>query len=218
MKVAEIFVSIQGEGIWTGIPMVFVRTAGCNLRCRWCDTRHAWDEEMAHRWFDIDAEEIATRVRDMPTRWVCITGGEPLLQKEVYQLIELLYRPVVIETNGSLPVNRLLEYKNVNISMDIKTPSSGMQDSNLFENVELLRPMDQLKFVIADQRDFEYAKDVLSKYRCRCEVIFQPVWGKMAEELARWVIEDRLQVRVMLQSHKYMFRDESKLLSDLLTR
>ena len=205
MRIIEVFHSVQGEGPWTGVRTTFVRTARCNLRCRWCDTKYSFGP--GHE------RSIASIVREVErnrTRHVCLTGGEPLLQAESVDLVrELSHRGIhtVIETGGSLDVAPYLAYPGVVISMDVKCPSSGMAAHNRSSNLPLLRKEDVVKFVIGDRRDYLYARRALGKYRGPATVVFQPVWGTDAGRLADWVIKDRLDVRVMLQEHKVLWGD-----------
>ncbi|MFP3872507.1 MAG: 7-carboxy-7-deazaguanine synthase QueE [Candidatus Natronoplasma sp.] len=205
MKIVEIFHSLQGEGNNIGKPTVFIRTAGCNLRCGWCDTRYAWDggEKMS-------VQEILERVKRFDTQQVCITGGEPLLQDELNELIDGLLKmdkKVDIQTNGSLDISDLVK-KDVSVSMDYKTPSSGMKDKMLKENIKRLRKRDELKFVIADQKDFKYAVDLLRGHEYLSNIIFQPEGGEDLKELAEWVLEEDIDVRVLPQLHKIIWGDE----------
>ena len=201
MIVNEIFLSIQGEGKETGLPTVFIRLTGCNLRCKWCDTEYAFTEGK-----EMEIEDVVERAGSFGIKRACITGGEPLLQKETSALIsELLERgyDIVLETNGSLPIDGIDE--RVMISMDWKTPSSGEEKSMLESNLPQLREKDQLKFVIADDRDYEYALSFLRERELNCEVIFQPLGGTNLRWLAERVIEDRVDVRVLPQLHKIIW-------------
>jgi 7-carboxy-7-deazaguanine synthase len=207
MMVNEIFLSIQGEGKEIGRPTVFIRLTGCNLRCNWCDTEYAFYEGKK-----MSVEEVLDEVDRYGIKRVCITGGEPLLQRdEVLVLVDALLSrgyEISIETNGSLPIDGI--HENVLISMDWKTPSSGESEKMLESNLKFLREKDQLKFVIADERDYEYARDFLRKWRAllSCEVIFQPVGVINIRWLAEKVLEDRLDVRVLPQLHKVIWGNE----------
>ena len=205
MKICEIFHSLQGEGIWIGATSVFVRTSGCNLDCKWCDTRYAREEgrEMA-------LDDILSEVARFKCRHVCVTGGEPLAQKDITKLINRLLGAgyhVTVETNGSLPIEELACDERMTISMDLKCPSSGMKDRMLLENLELLGPNDQLKFVIADDTDYIYAREVVRERTLVCEVVMQPEGGKDIKELAEKVLKDKLNVRVLPQLHKLIWGD-----------
>ncbi|MEM4160727.1 MAG: radical SAM protein [Thermoplasmata archaeon] len=203
MRINEIFYSIQGEGINIGIPMVFVRVTGCNLRCRWCDTAYAFEEGT-----EMSLDAIFKKVEEFNTNRVCITGGEPLLYKELTKLISIFIDTgyfVQVQTNGSKTVQEMPCEENLCISMDIKCPSSGMHDKMDFSNIELLSPFDELKFVIADERDFNYAKQTIEKYQPKTNVVFQPVYGTDIRFIADRVVEEKLNVRVLPQLHKIIW-------------
>jgi len=205
MKINEIFYSIQGEGKWMGLPNIFIRTTGCNLRCSFCDTTYAYEtgEEMS-------IEEIINRIRKHPCNYVCITGGEPLLQEEIVQLIDVLLEKkyvICLETNGSIDIERLAGKKSLLISLDIKCPSSTMHEKMNFNNVSLLTCNDQLKFIIQNREDYEYAKKNIKKYKPQCAIFFQPIWGINLKELSSWVLNDGLDVRIGLQLHKIIWGD-----------
>ena len=205
MRIIEVFHSIQGEGPWSGVRTTNDRTARCNLRCRWCDTKYSFGPGRERSIRSILAEVARNR-----TAHVCLTGGEPLLQKESRELVAALARRgirTLIETGGSLDVRPYLGLDRVTLSVDVKCPSSGMEGRNHWANLPLLRARDVLKFVIADRKDYLYARRVLRRYRGPATVVFQPVWGTEAGRLADWVLADRLEVRVMLQEHKLHWGD-----------
>lgn len=205
MIINEIFMSIQGEGREIGKPTVFIRLTGCNLRCEWCDTKYAFYEGK-----EMSIEDVIKEAERYKIKRVCITGGEPLLQRdEVMELMDALLSKgydISIETNGSLSIDGIPE--GVLISMDWKTPSSGESEKMLESNLKLLKEKDQLKFVIADERDYEYAKDFLKSHDVECEVIFQPLGGLNLKWLAERALEDRLDVRVLPQLHKIIWGGE----------
>lgn len=206
MKINEIFHSIQGEGILMGIPTTFVRVAGCNLRCQWCDTQYAYEEGK-----EMTLDEIVLRVRENPVNHVCITGGEPLLQEDTVTLVQLLHDggfQVSIETNGSQSIEELPCLDSLMISLDIKCPSSGMQEKMDFSNIELLGPSDQLKFIICDEKDYEYAKELIDRYKPICSIIMTPVGGRQMKNLAELVLRDMLNVRVLPQLHKLIWGEK----------
>jgi len=206
MKIYSIFKSLQGEGLTIGAPTVFVRTSGCPLRCTYCDTPQAFDKGE-----QMTLEAILKTVKQLKCRHVCLTGGEPMAQKEAPKLIQMLLDSgfqLVLETSGAMPLDELPCVENLTISMDIKCPSSGESDKMLFENLEALGPTDQLKFIIAGDTDYDYAKEVLEKYSPKCEVILTPVGGKDLKELAEKVLKDGLDVRVLPQLHKFIWGDE----------
>ena len=207
LKVNEIFHSIQGEGLYMGRPSVFVRLTGCNLRCKWCDTEYAFEEGEK-----MSVDEVIAEIEKYGIKEVCITGGEPMLQDEViglmFRLIDTGYH-IVLETNGSISLEDVPAEENVSVAMDIKCPSSGMADRMLFSNIELLGPGDFLKFVIADEEDYEYAMDILDKYQPECEAVFTPVGGADLKWLAEKVIDDgAMDIRVLPQLHKIIWGEK----------
>ncbi len=206
MKVNEIFSSIQGEGVTIGIPTTFIRLTGCNLRCRWCDTKYAYEDGE-----ELDILGILTRVREMGNEQVCITGGEPLVQPETPKLIDKLVEQgylVTLETNGSRSIEPLLCSNSLMISMDVKCPGSGEHTKMEFSNIEMLSPSDQIKFIIAHRADYEYAAGVMKEHGPVCNIVMTPVDGKDLKELAEWVLEDGLNVRVLPQLHKIIWGNE----------
>jgi 7-carboxy-7-deazaguanine synthase len=205
LTVNEIFHSIQGESTHAGRPCVFVRLTACDLRCSWCDTTYAFHEGRKR-----SVDEVIGRVREYGCDVVEITGGEPLLQKEVYPLMQRLLdegRTVMLETGGHLSVADVPE--RVIRVIDVKCPGSGEAARNHWPNLDALRATDELKFVIKDRGDYEYARDVVARHALigRCAAVhFSPVHGVQdAKELAAWVLEDRLPVRVQLQLHKFIW-------------
>ncbi len=205
LTVNEIFHSIQGESTHAGRPCVFVRLTACDLRCSWCDTTYAF-----HEGRKMSVDEVIGRVREYGCDVVEITGGEPLLQKEVYPLMQRLLdegRTVMLETGGHLSVADVPE--PVIRVIDVKCPGSGEAARNHWPNLDALRATDELKFVIKDRGDYEYARDVVARHTLagRCAAVhFSPVHGVQdAKELAAWVLEDRLPVRVQLQLHKFIW-------------
>jgi 7-carboxy-7-deazaguanine synthase len=210
LTVNEIFHSIQGESTHAGRPCVFVRLTACDLRCTWCDTTYAFHE--GHK---MSVGEVVDRVRSYGCDVVEITGGEPLLQKEVYPLMQRLLddgRTVMIETGGHLSVDAVPDA--VIRVIDVKCPGSGEADKNHWANLERLRPTDEIKFVIKDRADYEYARDVVIRHElaARCNaVLFSPVHGVQdAKSLAEWVLADRLPVRVQLQTHKFIWDPQTR--------
>ena len=188
-----------------GLPTAFVRLSGCNLDCRWCDTRYAREggEERT-------VAEVLALVRSFGMRHVCLTGGEPLCQSDSLSLIAALLedgRHVTLETNGSLPLDALPDHPQLLVSMDYKCPSSGEEGRMLVENLKLLKPKDQLKFVVADQGDLERAEEVLRATRPSCAVMFTPVGGLALEPVASFVLSRKLEVRVLPQLHKLIWGD-----------
>ena len=207
LRITEIFFSLQGESTTVGLPTVFVRLTGCPLRCQYCDTAYAFQ---GGEWMELD--DIIQQVAEFQTRHVTVTGGEPLAQKPCLELLrrlcELDYQ-VSLETSGAVDIAGVDE--RVIKVMDIKTPASGESEKNRLENIEYLLPHDQVKFVICDRQDYEWAKDVLQDYALtdKCEVLFSPSTGQLKPtQLADWIIEDRLAVRFQLQLHKILWGDE----------
>ncbi|MEW6249563.1 MAG: radical SAM protein [Planctomycetota bacterium] len=204
LRVNEIFHSLQGEGTRTGVPCVFVRLTGCHLRCAWCDTQYAFYEG---GWLSLD--EILDRVRAFSCPTVEVTGGEPLLQPAVYPLMTRLadeFDTVLLETSGAVPIDRV-DPRVVRI-VDVKCPGSGEAEHNHWPNLDRLTPRDEVKFVLADRADYEWAKDVLARHDlpARCPVIFAPVYDQLPPpQLAEWVLADGLNVRLGLQLHKLIW-------------
>jgi 7-carboxy-7-deazaguanine synthase len=205
MRIIEVFHSVQGEGPLTGVRTSFIRTARCNLRCTWCDTTYSFGP--GH---ERSIPSLLREVASHRTHHVCLTGGEPLLQSESVELVRALSKrglTTVIETGGSLDITPYLGVPRVVLSVDVKCPASKMQEKNRWENLPLLRAGDVMKFVIADRKDYLFAKRTVGRYRGPATVVFQPVWGTDAGRLADWVLADRLDVRVMLQEHKVLWGD-----------
>ncbi len=207
--VNEIFLSIQGEGTRAGRPCSFVRLAGCNLRCNWCDTTYSYEEGSA-----MSVEAVLARISELGCPMVEVTGGEPLLQPATPPLLASLcdagYQ-VLLETNGSTDL-RLADRRVVRI-MDVKCPSSGEDGRNRWENIDELTPNDEVKFVIADRRDFDYAAEVVGRYRLcdKCPAIFSPVLSGLAPaDLAAWILESKLDVHLGLQLHKFIWPDKDR--------
>ena len=203
MRVIEVFHSVQGEGPSTGMRTVFIRTARCNLRCSWCDTKYSFGPGRERSIDRLLADVARYRVRH-----VCLTGGEPLLQREALPLLKALSArgySTVVETGGSLDVAPFLDVPRVTLSVDVKCPGSDMSAHNRWQNLPLLRATDVVKFVIGDRRDYRYARRVLRERPTRAQVVFQPVWGSPAGTLADWVVADKLDVRLLLQEHKFLW-------------
>ena len=204
LKVNEIFLSIQGEGTRAGLPCVLVRLAGCNLRCAWCDTQYAWDKGCS-----LSLDEIMAEVARLHCARVEITGGEPLIQPATPELIRRLCNKgceVLLETNGSLDIS-VVDPRAARI-VDFKCPSSRETSANRWQNVQGLTCCDEVKFVMADRADFEFARDAISGHRLadKCTVIFSPVAGRLgARELAEWILAEKLDVRLGVQLHKMIW-------------
>lgn len=206
LKITEIFHSLQGEARDAGRPTVFIRLTGCPLRCTYCDSEYAF---YGGEWMHID--QVTEKVAGYGTPYVCVTGGEPLAQKRCLELLASLcdagYK-VSLETSGALDVSPVDQ--RVSRVLDLKTPDSGEVERNLWSNLDVLTPHDQVKFVICSRQDYEWAR---SEVRSRdmengLDILFSPAWGGLdAAELASWVLEDRLHVRVQLQLHKILWGD-----------
>jgi 7-carboxy-7-deazaguanine synthase len=207
LKLTEIFLSLQGEARDAGWPTVFVRLTGCPLRCQYCDTAYAFH---GGDWWDIDA--ILAEVARHGVRHVCVTGGEPLAQKRCLGLLSRLCdagHVVSLETSGALDIAEV--DPRVSRVVDIKTPGSMEAARNRWENLALLTPHDQVKFVVCDRSDFEWARDVVAQHRLheRCDVWFSPSFAQIQpRELADWIVAERLPVRYQLQLHKILWNDE----------
>jgi len=210
VEVAEIFKSIQGESTWAGLPCAFIRLAGCNLRCAYCDTVYAYGPGRR-----MELDEAVRQCAALSCRLVEITGGEPLLQTETPALAQRLLdmgHTVLVETNGTLPIETLP--RGAIRIMDIKCPGSGMADRIRWENIERLGKRDEVKFVIGGRMDYEWSRDVLRRYdlAARCHaVLFSAVFGLLEPKtLAGWILEDGLPVRLQLQLHKYIWRPDER--------
>lgn len=205
LTINEIFYSIQGESTFVGRPCVFVRLTGCDLRCSWCDTPYAF-----HEGRKVSVEEVLQQIEKYGCPLVEVTGGEPLLQDDVYPLMERLLakgRTVLLETGGQIDISRV-PGKVVKV-MDVKCPGSGESGKNHWENIDRLGSRDQVKFVIKDREDYEYAREIVQRHalerRCAA-VLFSPVHGVLdPQHLSEWVLQDRVPARVQLQIHKYIW-------------
>lgn len=207
LKVNEIFYSLQGETSRIGLPTVFVRLTGCPLRCGYCDTTYAFNEGVP-----LEIPAILEQVASYHPRYVTVTGGEPLAQKECVALLTSLCEAgysVSLETSGALDIGKV--DSRVSRIVDVKTPASGEADKNRWANLDLLTPHDELKFVICDAADYAWAKQQLLERRLneKCAVLFSPVAGTMQPaDLADWILRDRLDVRFQLQLHKLLWRED----------
>lgn len=204
LRITEIFYSLQGEARTVGCPTVFVRLTGCPLRCGYCDTEYAFH---GGTWMGMN--QVLARVAEYAPRYVTVTGGEPLAQTPCRALLARLCGAgyeVSLETSGALDIAGV--DARVSVVMDLKTPQSGEVERNAYANVALLKPKDQVKFVICDRADYEWSRARLAEYELarRCEVLFSPAWGRLEPvSLAEWVLADRLPVRVQLQLHKLLW-------------
>lgn len=204
LNVCEIFTSIQGESTYAGLPCTFVRLTGCNLRCSYCDTTYAYEEGRA-----LSLDTICENVESMRIPLVEITGGEPLIQEGTAELVRKLLelgKRVLVETNGSIDISGL-DPRAV-IILDMKTPGSGMHDRMDYANLERLKGRHEVKFVITDLRDYEWAKNIMRDHHLteRCPVLLSPAYGVLSPAaLADWMMNDALEARLNLQLHRYVF-------------
>jgi 7-carboxy-7-deazaguanine synthase len=207
LRITEIFLSLQGESLTVGCPTVFVRLTGCPLRCGYCDTSYAFQ---GGEWMRI--HDILEKVAEHGVTHVTVTGGEPLAQKNCPVLLRALCDAgyaVSLETGGALDISPV-DPRVVRV-MDLKTPGSGEVERNRYENLEELADTDQVKFVICSRKDYDWARQMLQQHdiASRCSVLFSPVHGQQdATELANWILQDRLPVRMQIQLHKYLWGDE----------
>ena len=208
LEVTEIYKSIQGESSHTGLPCVFVRLTGCNLRCVWCDTAHAFRGGRK-----MSVQDVVGKVQSFGIGLVEVTGGEPLQQKEVFTLMDALLEEnfrVMLETSGSLSVADVPS--PVIKIIDLKCPGSGEVDKNHWGNLNHLSPVDEIKFVIADRADYEWSRSALKKYELhkKSHVLFSPVSDKLnLKDLTEWILEDNLPVRLQTQLHKQIWSKET---------
>lgn len=210
INIIEVFKSVQGETSLSGLPTTFIRLAACNLRCTWCDTTYSFGRGEPRT---IDA--IMHEVRTNGCPYVCVTGGEPLLQKNAIPLMQQLCDEgytVSLETSGSLSTADV--DPRVRVILDIKCPGSGMSHKNLWENIPLIKKGDEVKFVLLDRADYEWAKEICAKYSLfdkPCEVLLSPVFGSLeAKDLVNWLLEDKLKVRLNMQVHKFIWDPATK--------
>jgi 7-carboxy-7-deazaguanine synthase len=207
IRISEIFYSLQGETSLTGLPTVFIRLTGCPLRCGYCDTAYAFS---GGEWQTIDS--IIDRVNEYGAHYVCVTGGEPLAQKSCLDLLEKLCDAgyaVSLETSGAMDICDV-DTRVVRV-MDIKTPASGESSKNLFSNIDCLSAQDEVKFVICNRDDYVWSCDVLQQYHLadRCKVLFSPSYQTLqAQDLAEWILHDRLPVRMQIQLHKFLWGEK----------
>jgi 7-carboxy-7-deazaguanine synthase len=209
LLVHEIYKSLQGESTFAGLPCVFVRTAVCGQRCVWCDTPHAFSEGE-----ELSPDEVFQRVRELDCPLVEVTGGEPLLQPEILPLMADLAdagHTVLLETSGAEDVSRV--DPRVHIIIDLKCPDSGECERNRYENLDHLKPTDQIKFVIASRRDFDWTVETIRRHRLdeRFVVLLSAVFGRVTlADLAAWLLDSRLNVRMQLQMHKYIWDPKAR--------
>lgn len=210
LRITEIYKSIQGESTWAGLPCIFLRTTGCNLRCVWCDSEYSF---YGGKWMTLD--EILAEVQRLDCPLVEITGGEPLLQPDTVTLasrLQALGKTVLIETSGERPINALPE--GVIRIMDLKCPDSGECERNRLENIAALKPDDEVKFVLASRRDYEFARDKIREHNLGKRVkavLLSVVFGKLEPvNVVNWMLEDQLPARFQLQMHKFIWEPTKK--------
>jgi len=209
LKVNEIYYSVQGESTKSGLPCVFIRLAYCNLRCAYCDTEYAFEEGI-----EMTIDSVISEVKKYNCRLVEVTGGEPLVQEESIKLMKQLLDEgfdVLLETGGSLSIADV--DKRVKIILDLKCPSSKMMKKNLYENTALLKPIDEVKFVIGNREDYDWSKKIVEKYKLdnKCTVLFSVVFEELEpRKLVDWILKDKLSVRYQLQMHKYIWEPDKR--------
>ena len=208
VRIIEVYTAVQGESTWTGLPCVFVRLAGCNLRCTWCDSEFTFTGGEHREIDDLVAEVVATGVP-----LVEVTGGEPLAQPDCLGLLKVLCDTgylVSLETSGAMDTIGVDE--RVSVVLDLKTPGSGESSRNLYGNVSQLKPIDQVKFVICNREDYEWARFKVEEYALRdkvAELLFSASHAELeSSQLAQWILEDELDVRLQIQLHKYLWGDK----------
>ena len=206
VRLSELFYSLQGESTFSGLPTVFVRLTGCPLRCQYCDTTYAFQGGQRHA-----IPDILQQISAYQCPYVCVTGGEPLAQPNCIPLLESLCdagHKVSIETSGAMDIGPI--DPRVMVVMDLKTPDSGELDRNLWSNIPKLKPQDQIKFVLCSRKDYLWAKEMLETHHLAslAQLLFSPSWGQLnPTELAEWILEDHLPVRLQLQLHKILWAD-----------
>jgi len=209
LVVHEIYRSLQGESTFAGLPCVFIRLTACHLRCVYCDTPHAFNQGDT-----MSLDDVVARTRALGDDLVEITGGEPLLQLEVYPLMSRLAdagKTVLLETSGAIDTSAV--DPRVRVILDLKTPGSGEVEANDWSNIERLKPTDELKFVLCDRADFDWAENVVREHRLteRCPVLFSAAYGQVnPTDLAAWILESRLPIRLQLQQHKILWDPKAR--------
>lgn len=202
LNINEIFYSIQGESSRVGLPTVFVRLTGCPLRCNYCDTEYAFKGNNIQT-----ITQILKTVSSHHTPFVCVTGGEPLAQKNCPALLDALVNKgyqVSLETSGSIDISAVND--DVMIVMDVKTPASGEEKNNLLSNIKLLKPKDEVKFVIANKTDFNWSVEFLNQHHFNCQILFSPITERLKPaQLAKWILDKQLNVKLQLQLHKILW-------------
>ncbi len=207
LKIHEIFYSLQGESSRVGLPTVFVRLTGCPMRCVYCDTAYAFSGGS-----NMEIDEIMAKVAGFGTKYVTVTGGEPLAQKGCLVLLKALCDAgysVSLETGGAIDISPV--DKRVSVILDVKTPDSGEVDNNVWSNLEHLKSADEVKFVLCSRADYDWAKEILLSHHIadKCPVLFSPVYSQVnPADLAEWVLQDKLPVRMQVQLHKILWGEK----------
>ena len=207
LKIFEIFYSLQGESSRMGLPTIFIRLSGCPMRCHYCDTAYAFQGGSM-----MGIEDIMASIKQYDTRYVTVTGGEPLAQKEVIHLLKTLADSnyeVSIETGGGLSIKEV--DPRIKIILDIKTPESGEEKKNHWENLDMISLKDEIKFVLCSREDYDWAKKILDQYKLiqKCSVLFSPVYQKLdVTDLGDWILKDQLHVRMQIQLHKLLWGEK----------
>ena len=207
LKIFEIFYSLQGESSRVGLPTIFIRLSGCPMRCHYCDTAYAFQGGVM-----MDMDDIMETIKKYNTHYVTVTGGEPLAQKEVLSLLKVLADQnydVSLETGGGISIKEV--DPRIKIILDIKTPESGEEKKNHWENLNLIHAKDEIKFVLCSREDYDWAKKILDQYKLteKCHVLFSPVYQKLnATDLGNWILEDQLPVRLQIQLHKLLWGEK----------
>ncbi len=207
LKIFEIFYSLQGESSRVGLPTIFIRLSGCPMRCHYCDTAYAFQGGSM-----MTVDEIMETIKKYDTRYATVTGGEPLAQKEVLSLLKVLADQnyeVSLETGGGLSIKEV--DPRIKIILDIKTPESGEEKKNYWDNLNLIHSKDEIKFVLCSREDYDWAKKILNQYKLteKCDVLFSPVYQKLnTTDLGNWILEDQLPVRMQIQLHKLLWGEK----------
>ena len=207
LKIFEIFYSLQGESSRVGLPTIFIRLSGCPMRCHYCDTAYAFQGGSM-----MTIDEIMEAIKKYHTHYVTVTGGEPLAQKEVLNLLKVLADQnfkASLETGGGLSIKEV--DPRIKIILDIKTPESGEEKKNYWENLNFIHLKDEIKFVLCSREDYDWAKKIINQYKLpeKCDVLFSPVYQKLNNtDLGNWILEDQLPVRMQIQLHKLLWGEK----------